>query len=89
MAGIPGSKCPGLALFWYAIWYTISMAQETTHATTGAVEMYTVQSGDDLATISQQFYGDESGAPKILEANRDQLATADQLRAGMVLMIPT
>jgi LysM repeat protein len=49
---------------------------------------YKVQSGDTLSKIAQHFYGKASEYNKIFEANRDQLADPDHIRAGMDLVIP-
>ncbi len=49
---------------------------------------YTVLVGDSLATIARQFYGDAHAWKRLFDANRDQLADADQLRPGQMLKIP-
>jgi nucleoid-associated protein YgaU len=49
---------------------------------------YTVQAGDTLSKISQQFYGSPSQYNKIFQANRDQLKNPDQIRPGQELVIP-
>jgi nucleoid-associated protein YgaU len=49
---------------------------------------YTVQPGDSLSKISQQFYGDANRYMKIFEANRDQLRTPNEIRPGQQLVIP-
>lgn len=49
---------------------------------------YTVRSGDSLSVISQRLYGTSRHAGLIFEANRDQLASADDIREGQVLRIP-
>jgi nucleoid-associated protein YgaU len=54
----------------------------------GSVRKYTVQPGDNLSKISQQFYGSANQYNKIFEANRDQLKNPDQIRAGQELVIP-
>jgi nucleoid-associated protein YgaU len=50
---------------------------------------YTVKSGDTLSGIAQQFYGDASKYNKIFEANHDKLTSADQIRPGQELVIPS
>lgn len=57
-----------------------SMAPELT--------FYTVQGGDNLATIALRFYGDAARWPLVFAANRDQLRDPDRIEAGMVLVIP-
>jgi LysM repeat protein len=49
---------------------------------------YTVQAGDSLSKIAQQFYGTASDYNKIFAANRDQLSDPDHIRAGMEIKIP-
>jgi nucleoid-associated protein YgaU len=50
---------------------------------------YTVQPGDTLSKISQQFYGDASQYMKIYQANRDKLSDPNKIQAGQKLAIPT
>jgi LysM repeat protein len=49
---------------------------------------YTVQPGDSLSKISQQFYGDANQYAKIFEANRDQLNNPNKIQPGQRLVIP-
>jgi nucleoid-associated protein YgaU len=49
---------------------------------------YTVQAGDSLSKISQQFYGNANEFRKIFEANRDQLNDPNQIKPGQQLVIP-
>jgi|SRR6478672_3086151 len=49
---------------------------------------YTVQQGDSLSKISQQFYGDAHQYMKIFEANRDQVKDPDKIQVGQKLVIP-
>ena len=49
---------------------------------------YTVQSGDSLSKISQQFYGKAGEYNKIFEANRDKLSDPNKIQPGQVLTIP-
>ncbi len=51
-------------------------------------QTYTVQKGDTLSHISQQFYGKASRWNRIFEANRDQLDNPDLIKPGQVLKIP-
>ena len=51
-------------------------------------QTYTVQKGDTLSHVAQQFYGKASGWNRIFEANRDQLDDPDLIRPGQVLKIP-
>jgi nucleoid-associated protein YgaU len=57
-------------------------------AAAGSGRTYTVQPGDTLSKISQEFYGRASEYNKIFEANRDKLESADKVRAGVTLTIP-
>jgi len=47
---------------------------------------YVVQPGDSLSIIAQKVYGDLSAWTQIMSANN--LATPDNIEAGMVLIIP-
>jgi nucleoid-associated protein YgaU len=51
-------------------------------------QTYTVQKGDTLSHISQQFYDKASAWNRIFEANRDQLDDPDRIQPGQVLKIP-
>src|SRR5437588_1422442 len=46
---------------------------------------YTVQPGDSLSKISQQFYGNAGEYLKIFEANRDKLTDPNRIQPGQVL----
>ena len=61
-----------------------------TTSSTGAAKtvIYQVRADDTLSRISAQVYGDASAWPRIFEANRDLLATPDDLSLGMNLVIP-
>jgi hypothetical protein len=58
-------------------------------AATGGMQTYTVQPGDSLSKISQQFYGNASQYMRIFEANRDKLTDANKIQPGQVLKIPS
>jgi len=49
---------------------------------------YTVKRGDSLGQIARSFYGSIAHIDFLFEANRDRLATKDDLRLGQVLLIP-
>ncbi len=49
---------------------------------------YTVQAGDSLSKIAEQFYGKAGEYNKIFEANRDKLSDANKIQPGQVLNIP-
>src|SRR3954451_2878339 len=51
-------------------------------------QQYTVQPGDSLFAISQNFYGDGSLYPRIFEANTNQLIDPNLIFPGQVLRIP-
>ena len=57
-------------------------------AETVGEQTYTVQKGDTLSHIAQQFYGKASAWNRIFEANRDQLDNPDLIQPGQVLKIP-
>ena len=55
----------------------------------GGGETYEVQSGDTLAIISNQFYGDPTQWRRIYDANKDTIGPdPDKLKIGMKLTIP-
>ncbi|MFM8378913.1 MAG: LysM peptidoglycan-binding domain-containing protein [Planctomycetia bacterium] len=47
-----------------------------------------VAPGETLETLAQRFYGDRSMAPRLYEANRDQLRNPALVVAGMELRLP-
>ena len=51
-------------------------------------KFYTVERGDTLSKIAQEFYGDGSKFPVIFEANKPMLKSADLIYPGQVLRIP-
>lgn len=54
-----------------------------------AGDSYDVQSGDTLATIAQQFYGDPTQWQRIYDANKDAIGSdPDKLKLGTHLTIP-
>jgi nucleoid-associated protein YgaU len=61
-------------------------AEETAPATTGKERTYIVKSGDTLAGIALEFYGDSSLADVIAEAN--DIADPAAIRTGDKLIIP-
>jgi nucleoid-associated protein YgaU len=63
-------------------------AQATEAVYTETARTYTVQSGDTLSKISQEYYGNSHDYTKIFEANRDQLSNPDEIQVGQVLTIP-
>ena len=60
----------------------ISSEPSVTYAT------YLVQSGDTLSEIAQQQLGSQARYKEIFEANRDTMASPDQLRVGKAIRIP-
>lgn len=54
-----------------------------------AVQRYTVRNGDTLSRIAGRLLGKTSRFDEIFAANRDLLASPDDLRPGMVLVIPS
>jgi LysM repeat protein len=49
---------------------------------------YTVQKNDTLQKISKKFYDSYSKWPRIMEANKDVIKNANQIKPGMTLRIP-
>lgn len=64
--------------------------QSIAHSTEDAIgeQTYTVQSGDTLSHIAEQFYGTAGAWKQIFEANRDQLDDPDLIKPGQVLKVP-
>ena len=60
--------------------------EEETDGEVGEGERYTVQSGDTLTKIAEQFYGDPRKFDLIVDANN--LDSATGLRVGQELVIP-
>jgi nucleoid-associated protein YgaU len=56
--------------------------------TAAGTRTYTVQSGDTLWAIAEQFYGKGNLWPRIHEANRAQIEDPDLIQPGWVLTIP-
>ena len=62
-------------------------------AVQAAPKTYTVKSGDSLASIAIQFYGQKEGnrrvnVDRIFNANKNVLKTADEIFDGQKLVIP-
>jgi nucleoid-associated protein YgaU len=49
---------------------------------------YTVQTGDTLSSIAQQFYGNPGDFPILFEANRNQIIDPNLIFQGQLLRIP-
>jgi len=77
-AGTPGSMVPITP----GSWRRGRQQNET------PVRRYRVRADDTLVDIAKQFYGDASKFQQLYEANRDQLSGPDQLREGLLLVIP-
>jgi len=63
-------------------------ASGSASGSSGGGSRYTVQPGDTLSDIAQQFYGKSSAYMKIFEANRDKLDNPDRIKPGQELVIP-
>jgi hypothetical protein len=53
----------------------------------GETQTWQVRPGDTLGDIADRFYGDPSAWGQLLDDNRDQLVTADDLEVGQVLRV--
>jgi nucleoid-associated protein YgaU len=69
------------------LWIPVAESS-TTRMASESGKFYVVKSGDVLSGISQQFYGTSKKWQKILDANRDTLASPEKLKVGMKLRIP-
>ena len=56
--------------------------------TTTPARRHTVQPGDTLSRLAQQYYGNRAKWRDIFAANRDVMKSEGDLKAGMVLKIP-
>lgn len=52
------------------------------------IATYTVTTGDSLAGIAAQIYGDVLAYPRLLEANDDLMSSPAQISVGMQLVVP-
>jgi nucleoid-associated protein YgaU len=67
----------------------VGSTPSTTASQTAGGDSYTVQSGDTLATIAQQYYGDPTQWRRIYDANKDAIGDdPDKLKLGTKLTIP-
>jgi LysM repeat protein len=62
--------------------------QANAPAASGAMQTYTVQSGDTLSGIAKKFLGNANAYMDIFNANKDQLTDPDKIKPGQVLKIP-
>ena len=67
---------------------SLAPAQAAPAASGSTAKTYTVQSGDTLSKIAENFYGNANEYNKIFEANRDKLQSADKIQVGQELVIP-
>jgi len=51
-------------------------------------DMYVVEPGDTLGSISKRFYGNSGDYKRILDANRDKIENRDLISVGQELTIP-
>ena len=63
-------------------------AAEAEKAAKGKVRTYVVQAGDTLVSISKRFYQTPSRWKDILDANQNELANPDELKAGQTIILP-
>ncbi len=61
---------------------------QTASAGGGTQEVYTVQAGDTLSKIAEEYYGDAGQYMRIYNANRDKLNDPNTIRPGQRLTIP-
>lgn len=57
-------------------------------ASSTAMRIYEVVSGDSLSKIAKREYGDAKLWPRIFEANKDLLKDPDKILPGQKLKIP-
>jgi LysM repeat protein len=66
-----------------------SQAAAASANTSSSGRTYKVQPGDTLSKIAKEFYGNPNDYNRIFAANRDKLESADEIRAGQELVIPS
>ena len=54
----------------------------------GNVDTHTVEAGDTLYRIAEQYYDNPGEWTKILEANEDTIEDEGSLKKGQVIIIP-
>jgi nucleoid-associated protein YgaU len=88
--GVPAAVVPLVTATPTAAPTTPPQKDQPTAAAQAATKerVHEVVSGDTLAKIAIQYYGDETQFQKIFEANRDVLSTPDSLQVGQKLKIP-
>lgn len=52
------------------------------------VQYYTIESGDSLSKIAQQFYGNAMDYTKLFEANREVIEDPDLIYPGQKIRVP-
>lgn len=62
--------------------------QESAPQTAPQVQYYTIQSGDSLSKIAQDYYGDAQKYDAIFEANREVIKDPDKIYPGQKIRIP-
>lgn len=68
---------------------TSAAVAKPTQAAAAGSQTYTVQAGDTLGTIANQFYGDSSQWRRIYDANKDAIGdNPDALKLDTKLTIP-
>jgi len=63
-------------------------ASTTNEPASADMQEYTVRPGDTLSSLAALFLGSHGRYLELFDANRETLATPDDLRPGMVLMVP-
>ena len=66
----------------------VAATKPGTEASAPQGQVHVVQGGENLATISERYYGTRARWKTIFDANRDRLNDANNLRVGTTLTIP-
>ena len=64
------------------------MADETPAPVNDYAQWHVVAKGETLGKIAEQYYGDSSLYPQIVEANKDIIKNPDVIQIGWKLRIP-
>lgn len=86
--GTPAEQAAAARMKQEAIALLNATSDEREPLTASGEQYYVVESGDSLAYIALQFYGNTNDYQRIFEANRTQISSPERIRVGQRLLIP-